>query len=100
MTLEQIFIIVEKSNELQELLGRKRNGIRVELYEIKNGRTEIIKRVVTSHCMDIFKTFRSEKLQGLPIYKTEFVQTGDPQYFQSYFGKYMMEVKIVEGLEF
>lgn len=100
MKLEEIFEIVEKSNKLQELLGRKRNGIRIDFYEIKNNKTNLIKHVTTSFWMQILKTFRSEKLQGIPVYKTEFIQTNYNDIFQSYFGNYFIEIKIINELEY
>lgn len=81
MKLSEFFEILNKSNELQELLVRNTNRIRVEFY--KEGKK--VKGITTESYSLVQDFFREEFRLGMPIYKVSFNQTWYNDIFQSYF---------------
>ena len=95
MKLEEIFKIVRNSNELQMLLGRDNNQVRVELWH----GDKYVKGIQTDSYSELQFYFRSEFILGCPIYRSEFNQTNYCDIFQTYFDwmnrEYYIEVTIV-----
>ena len=99
LKLNDLWDLVEKSNDLQDLLCCKRNKLRVDLHFVERGKDKLLKHIVAERYMELLRTFRGEKMMGMPVYEVDLIQTGDPYCFQAYFDyvgtRYYLDVKVI-----
>lgn len=90
MTLGKIFQVVQQSNELQNLLGRNNNKVRVQLHQLDKNE-KLLTSIVTDSYTALQKHFREfDYLMATSsgIYKMELKQTNDNHEFCGYFQFY------------
>ena len=99
MTLGKIFEVVAHSNELQKLLGRNNNKVRVELHQLDKGE-KLLTRIVTDSYMELQDHFRNfdYMLSRNVLWKMELKQTNDNHEFcgeELYYKHYMLTATII-----